>query len=192
MQVCRVQALDRGDRDRWVLERLDQWRDDIAGERALRLEDDDDLAAAPTECSLERISGSECHSRADDLVCRSFHGFLWPSQRQDLRARGSRVGEGPERGVWRHAGLGDDDHRSRCRGRLVELRRNRFDGAMECALTLGDVGWSSGLQVVAGAEVDDLPASRLDAGLELVGGVIVPLGAGGGSLVGERDDVVGY
>ena len=192
MQVRGVQAFGCRDRDRGVRQRVAQWRDDVAVRYAPRLEHDDDLTGRAAQPGVQRFPGTEDGGGADELVGGPDVDDLRSGHHHDLGVCGPHAREDLQRGAWRRAAVGDHDHGGRRRGGLVKARGDRPCGAVEGAFAIADVSRTGRLQVVAGAEVDDLPAGRLDARLELIGGAIVTLDAGLGALVRERDDVVGY
>lgn len=191
MEVGRLQARGAHDGDRRVVQRPYQRGDDVVLRDASRIQHHDDLAGGTTEGGLQRISGTERDGGGDDLIGRSHDGDAGPGDHHDLGVRGSGARKRVEDGV-RRCVFGDDDDRGRGRGGFVEPRRDRVDRAVERAFAVGHVGRPGRLQVVAGSEVDDLPAGRFDARLELVGGAVVAPDTSGCSLVGERDDLVGY
>lgn len=192
MQVGGVQALGTDDGHGRIGQRLQAGRDDVARRRPLRLDHDHDLTLRAPQARLQRIASAERDGRADDLVCWAVDRDVGPGDDDHLRPlrhggrerSQRRVGAGP---------LGrQDDDRSRSGGRFLQPGRYRRHGAVARLTVGGDIGRLGRLQVVAGAEVDDLPAGGLDASLELIRGPIVALDPRCCALVGERDDVVGY
>jgi len=192
MQVPRVETRGSHDRHGRISEGTSERRHDVRHRDQLGLEHDHERAGGSPQRRLQGVTGAERDGSADDLVRWALDARVRTGHDQDLRAgrgRGRKCAQGL---VGFDAVTADDDHdRYLGRGGLAEARGHRLHGAVEPALALGDVSRSRGLQVVHGAEVDDAPAGGLDASLELVGGAVVPPGAGAGALVGERDDVLG-
>ena len=184
--------MGRGDRHGRVLECRQQRCDSVRGRNGHGLEHDDDLARRTPQCGLQGVAGAEGHGRGDDLSRVAVDGAVGPGHDQQLGAIGGRLVDGAHDYVGEGVVRSDHDHRGRGSGRRVQASRNRLHRAVERALTVAEVGRTCRLQVVAGTEVDDLPAGGFDALLELIGGAVVALHAGGGPLVGERDDLVGY
>lgn len=191
MQIPRVQPASSGDGHAGVLQCRQQRCDDVPAGHGLGLQHHDDSAARAPESGLQRIAGSEGRGRGQDLNGGIFDPGLGSAHDEHVDARGRGIPDCAEGRFSRLVLAGDDDHRSGGAGHLVEARRDRVHRAVERALTVRDVVWACRLQIVAGTEVDDLPAGFLDAGLELVGGTVVALDAGSGAFVGERNDLVG-
>jgi len=193
MQIDRSQALDPGHGDGGVIEGIDEWADDVAGEFLFRVEDHDDRAGSAPQCSLERIARAEGFDGADDLVSRSRDRDVAPGHHQDLRVRRTVHGKAPERCLGRGTvRLRDHDDRGGYQGRLLQPRRYRLDRAVERPVREDDVGRPRRAQLEGSPGVDDVPACGLDARLELVGRGPVVGGTGGGTLLGERDELLGY
>jgi len=188
-----MQSRGRHDRHEGIAEGLADGRDDVLAGDVLRLQHDDELPARASQRRLQRITGTECRSRSDDLICWSIRARVRPHHQQHLGPGRRRVGEGAQ-GPLRcgRVRAGDDHDRSGAGRRLVQPGGHRLDPAIERAHTLGDVCRACPLQLVEGTEVDDLPAGGLDAGLELIGGAVVPRGTSIGALIRERDDVLGH
>lgn len=192
MQICGVQSLGRDHGHGRVAQGGQQRADDVAAGRSLGLQHHHDLAHGPAQPGLERVAGTEGDGHVYDLVGRPLDHGLWPGHHDHLGFVRERAAQCVQDGVGAGAGAGEDDDRGGHGGRFCQPRGHRPDRAV-ARLALGDdVGGASRLEVVARAEVDDLPARGLDASLELVSGAVIALDARGGALVGERDDVVGY
>ncbi|MEX1296132.1 MAG: hypothetical protein AB1Z67_08170 [Candidatus Limnocylindrales bacterium] len=192
MKVGGTQPTRRSDGDVRICEGLDQRCDDVARGSAIGLGHDDDGARRAAQRGLQRIARAEAYGGRDDLVGGAAHRGPGPGHHEHLRARGQRARERGQQSIGSTLLAGDEHDGGPSPGRFVEARRDRIDGAVEGALTVVDVSGPRRLEVVAGAEVDDLPARGLDASLELIGGPVVAPNARCGSLVGQRDDLVGY
>ena len=191
MQIGGVQPLGRSHGHARIGQGRQQRADDVPAGHTLRIQHHHDLARGPAQASLQRVAGTEGDRRAHDLVGRPLHGGLRPGHHDHLAALRQGAAQCREGRIRTGAIAREDDDRGDHRSCLLQPRRHRLDRAV-ARLAVGDLvrgpGW---LQVVASAEVDDLPAGGLDASLELVGGAVVALDSRSGALVGERDDVVG-
>jgi hypothetical protein len=192
VEIVRDQAFRGRDGHGRVCQRLDEWREDITRRDRIRLQHDHHLAGRPAQGGLEGIASSERQGRPDGVIERTFGRRVRAMDDDHLckarRRRGDRFEAA--RGIRRF--VQHDDDADLGRRRLLQTGWHRFDRAVERSLACDDVGWTSWLELVGHAEVDDLPAGRLDARLELVGGAVVPLGAGSRPLVRQRDDLVRY
>ena len=192
MQVRGVQARGRDDGHGGIAEGLAEGGDDVLTGDVLRLQHDDDLPGRASQRRLQRITGTEGSSGSDDFVRGSIRARVRPHHQQHLGAGWRRIGESAQGSLrCRRVRAGDDHDRGGAGGRLVQVGGHRVDPAIERARTLGDVSRAYQLELVVRTEVDDLPAGGLDAGLELVGGAVVPCGTSVGALIRERDDVRG-
>jgi hypothetical protein len=189
MQVGGVQSLGSHDRHAWIGQGLDDGGDDVADGHQLGLEHDHDRAERSTQPGLKGVRGIERDARSDDLDPRRFDGGVRSQDREELRPGGRRGHQAVEAGDGGGGLRRDDDDAGGCRGGFGESRRYGLDRPMERPLALDHVRWVSRLEFVGDAEVNHLPASGFDPGLEFVGAAIVPLGTGGGALIGKRDDL---
>ena len=192
MEIVRDQALRGRDGHGRVCQRLDEWREDITRRDRFRLQHDHHGTGRPAQGGLEGIAGSEGQGHPDSVIERTFGHRVRAMDDDHLRDARRRRGDRFEaaRGIRRL--VQDDDDAGLGHRLLVQAGWHRLDRAVERSFAFDDVGRPSRLELVGHAEVDDLPAGRLDARLELVGGAVVPPGAGSRPLVRQRDDLVRY
>ncbi len=190
MQIGRPQAVRAGDGDAGVVESLPQGRDDIGQRQLARLEDDHDGARRAPQGDRDGVPGSERCGRPDELVVGAIDGHPTLGDDHHLRVGGAVVGEGLQ-GRW-HLLRPDPGHHDDGRGAAVRLflqRGHGVDGPVGRLAVLDDVGQPGRLQLEARTPVDDTPACRLEARLELIGGGPVSLCACSGAGFGQCHDL---
>jgi hypothetical protein len=191
VQVAGIQPVARDDGHSRIGQRFGQRCDDVARRPAIGFEHDDELTGRAPQRGLQRITRAEGRGGRDDLLGRARDGGLGAGHDEHLRVRRQRSAQRAQQRIRIVPLAGDDDDRASGARCFRQPRRDRLDGAVERATALVDVGRPGRLEVVAGAEVDHLPARGFDARLELVRGAVVAPDTCGRALVGQRDDVLG-
>jgi hypothetical protein len=192
MQVDREQAVDRCDADARIVERLGKGAEDVADREALGLQHHDDRAGGSLQRGLQGISGAEGLNCPDDLGGRRRDRDGAIDHGQDLGSGRAMCLERVQAGVGRSRIAGGDDHHRDLRGvRLGEARGHRLDRAVERLAFFDHVRGSGRMERERGAVVDDTPASRLDASLELIGAGPLAGGTCRGAILGKGDDLGG-
>jgi len=192
MQVRREQALDRCDGDARIVKCLGERVVDVAEWEAFGLEHHDDRAGGSPQRGLERITGSEGLDRPDDLGGgrRDHDGAI--DHGQDFGSGRAMCLQGIQAGVGRSRIAGGDNHHRDVRGvRLGETRWHRLDRAVERLAFFDHVSGPGGMEREGGTVVDDTPAGRLDASLELIGAGPLAGGTCRGAILGKGDDLGG-
>ena len=191
MQVRRVEPVVAGDGHRGVGQGSKQGAGGVAADARARCQHDHGGATGSAHGRLQGIAGAEGLDRAHDLVgedssgLRSGHGQHLPVP---VRVGRQRFERGQQALVL--AVINDDDADAR-RCRLVEPRRHGLEGAVMDHVARDEVGSASRAEAVRRTVIDHAPASRLDAGLELVGSGPVTLEARQRAFLGKRLDLRG-
>ncbi len=191
MEVFGDQARDRRDGHARVVKGRGERADDVALRNLPRLQHHDAGPGRAPDARLQRVTGAEALDRAHDLVGGSGHAYRSRGHDHDLAVGCPVCREAFEAGIERGAGRRHDDDRGRGRGRLVETRWHAPDGAVDDLAVLAQVRRERGFQVEGRPVVDDSPASRLDARLELIGSGEVACAAGDRAFLGQRHDLGG-